>query len=78
MRTNVVKVSIKGMKPGNMITVEWKNKPIVILKRSKAILKSIDNITEKTLAPYSTKKKKISQNTQRMPIAQSEKTYLFL
>src|SRR3990172_11163711 len=44
-----VEVDISKLEPGQMLTVEWRGKPVWILKRTRAMLKSLTDV-EKLLA----------------------------
>lgn len=48
-----VEVDIAGMAPGEMRTVEWRGKPVWILKRSPEMLQSLDKIADNLADPNS-------------------------
>ncbi len=48
-----VEVDIGGMAPGEMKTVEWRGKPVWILKRSPEMLQSLDKIAPELADPNS-------------------------
>lgn len=48
-----VEVDIAGMAPGEMRTVEWRGKPVWILKRSPEMLQSLDKVAPELADPNS-------------------------
>lgn len=52
-----VKADISKIEPGQMIVVEWRGKPVYILRRTEAALKAIEESTPKLSDPESEKSK---------------------
>ncbi|MCK9503255.1 MAG: ubiquinol-cytochrome c reductase iron-sulfur subunit [Porticoccaceae bacterium] len=48
-----VKANISKIEPGQMITVEWRGKPVYILRRTEEALASLDQTTDKIRDPNS-------------------------
>lgn len=48
-----VEVDISGLKPGQMMTVEWRGKPVWILKRTPEMLASLGTIGDQLVDPDS-------------------------
>lgn len=48
-----VEVDIAGLLPGQMTTVEWRGKPVWILKRTPEMLKSLESVTNELADPNS-------------------------
>ncbi len=48
-----VEVDISGLAPGEMKTVEWRGKPVWIIRRSKEMLDSIARIADRVVDPRS-------------------------
>jgi ubiquinol-cytochrome c reductase iron-sulfur subunit len=50
-----VKANISKIEPGQMITVEWRGKPVYILRRTEESLATLDKMTDKVSDPTSEK-----------------------
>ena len=50
-----VEADISGLQPGEMMTVEWRGKPVWILRRTPEMLASLDKTDEKVSDPNSEK-----------------------
>lgn len=48
-----VEVDISHMEPGQLLTVEWRGKPVWILKRTEEMIKSLDAVTDQVADPES-------------------------
>ena len=51
-----VEVDISKLAPGQMMTVEWRGKPVWIINRSKEMVESLAKVKDKLLDPESEKK----------------------
>lgn len=51
-----VEVEIGNLEPGQMMTVEWRGKPVWIINRSKDMLESLSKLTDAVADPKSEKK----------------------
>lgn len=51
-----VEVDISAMKPGEKITVEWRGKPVWIIKRTPEQLESLKKVDNQLADPHSTRK----------------------
>lgn len=50
-----VEVNIGEMQPGSLVTVVWRGKPVWIVRRTEAMLASLDEITQRLRDPHSKK-----------------------
>lgn len=48
-----VEVDISQMEPGQLLTIAWRGKPVWILKRTQAMLDSLDEVTDLVVDPDS-------------------------
>lgn len=52
-----VKANISRIEPGQMITVEWRGKPVYIVRRTEEALANLDKMTDRVRDPNSTQSK---------------------
>ncbi|WP_432473079.1 ubiquinol-cytochrome c reductase iron-sulfur subunit [Amphritea sp. HPY] len=48
-----VKVNVSKLEPGQMVVLEWRGKPVYVVRRTPAMLSSLEKLTDQLRDPYS-------------------------